>query len=434
MARSDQDSQRSRAVAIAEAEVVPLLQSLVALDTQQAFYEEPPFQDAELQELVAAFLGDLGAEVETFEPPPSLFEAHPLALPGQTFAGRPILWAKLPGSSTGQSLLFNGHYDTVPAAPLVEWTHPPLGGKVVDGRLYGRGACDMKGGLAAALAAAAGLVCADVPLPGDILFNLVPFEEANGLGTVATVLSGRRADAAICCEPTKLIPASACRGVMELEIQVEGRASHAEIAQRHHSEGGAVSSIEKVMKVIEALQDLSSQWQTRPDKQHELLAPPRILPTVLTAGTYWATWPGSATASFDVTYLPTDGDASGRGSMVRLEIEQFVATVAANDDWLAGHPPAFRWGSEFPPAELDTADRFGAVVVDCIASVDRLNGVDFWGDHATLINEGKMPTVLLGPGDPELAHAIDENIAIDELRECAALYVDISLAWGSTAA
>jgi acetylornithine deacetylase len=425
-----EDQGLAAAVAAAQEKVVPLLQQLLAFETEQGDHDEPPKDDLALQEFVAGFFRDLGAEVELFEPPVSLFADHPMGLPGSSFENRPILWATMKGSGDGRSLLFNGHYDTVPVAPLERWQHSHLGLDVEGGRVYGRGATDMKGGLAAAMAAAAALSESRIDLAGDVIFNFVPFEEASGLGTAATMLTGRRADAAICCEPTVLRAVSACRGVMQLEIDIEGRPGHAEIAQPHHSEGGAVNAVDKMIDLQLALRRLSAEWQTRPDKQHPLLRSPYILATEFHGGSYWVAWPASATAAFDVNFLPTEVDAAGRGSKVREEVEAYVRRFSENDGWLRDHQPRLRWVSEFPPpGEVSADDPFFGVVLGEFDGQDEIDGFDAWTDHVTLINEGGIPTIVLGPGDLTDAHTIDEFIEIGELRECVEIYARIATAW-----
>ena len=110
-------------LARAEAEVVPLLQQMVALDTTIGEHDDPPKEERRHQELLASYLRDIGAEVELVEPGVEEFRDHPMYRPNQTFEGRPILWARIPGSGGGRSLLFNGHYDTVVADPIADWTH-----------------------------------------------------------------------------------------------------------------------------------------------------------------------------------------------------------------------------------------------------------------------------------------------------------------------
>ena len=173
----------------AAAEVVPVLREMVSHDTTIGEHDDPAREDSAHQAFVAGYLRDLGAEVEVFEPDqPRVLSAIGCSARARSFDGRPIVWARVPGSGSGRSLLFNGHYDTVPADPIADWTTSPWQADIRDGRLYGRGSCDMKGGIAAALAMAHALVAEGVALRGDLLFNVVPFEEVNGMGTIATML------------------------------------------------------------------------------------------------------------------------------------------------------------------------------------------------------------------------------------------------------
>jgi acetylornithine deacetylase len=420
-----------RAVAQAKLEVVPLLQQMLLFDTDAAGADAPPRREAEHQEFVAGYLRELGAEVEIFEPDRTLFADHPLALPNQTFEGRPILWARVRGRPGGRTLLFNGHYDTVLADPIDQWSFDPRGSDIVDGRLYGRGACDMKGGNAAAIAALAGLVKSGADLSGDVLINLVPFEEVNGMGTIATMLAGKRADAAICCEPTELRPMAACRGVMEFNLEVPGRAAHAEVVQKPHALGGGVNAINKAADLLAGIRRLHASWQTSADKQHPLLSPPSIEATVLHAGTFWASLPESASIGFDITYLPGDADEHGLGSLVRNEIESELNLVAAADDWLAEHPPQYRWESDLPPAEVDVSHPFVRLAVEVASHAEGLGGFDSWADHVSLVSVGGIPAILLGPGSLAQAHTSDEFVAVDDLHRCVEIYTEIIERWGT---
>ena len=431
-ATQESDAAWERARELAADEVVDVASRMVAFNTEAADEASPPKDDLAHQEYVATYLRNLGADVELFEPATAEFADHRMALPGQSFAGRPILWATVPGRDA-LSLLFNGHYDTVLAGPVDKWTEDPWSGGVRNRRLYGRGSCDMKGGIAAALAAVSGLVRAGIELPGPVLFNIVPFEEINGIGTTATMLRGLRADAAVCCEPTELRPSIACRGLLALRLEVDGRAAHAEIPQLHHSQGGGVSAIDKLVDLLGAVRVLNESWRERPDQQHPLLSTPVALATIADGGAHWATWPAAASATFDITYLPQNVDADGYGSRVRAEIEHHVLAAAELDDWLRAHPPRFNWFVDFPPVEIDPEE---PIVRSALAAVHRngepdaeLDGFDSWADQVMLAKEGGIPTVLLGPGSILQAHTADEYVEVDELRRATAVYIDLMRSW-----
>lgn len=417
----------------AAAEVVGIVRKMVSFDTVIVEHDDPPHQDAEHQRFLAAYLRDLGLAVELFEPDLATFESHPMYRPGQTFNDRPILWARLPGRGIGRSLLFNGHMDTVQAEPLADWTHDPWGAEIVDGRLYGRGSCDMKGGIAAAIAVIHALVATGTKLDGDLLLNVVPFEEVNGMGTTATMLRGYRADAAVCCEPTELNPLIACRGILLAELSVRGRSAHAEIIQPHHSRGGGVSAIDKLIDLLLGLRRLNQDWAVRPDKQHWLLSTPYVLPTVMRGGSFASNWPAEASALLNVCYLPREVDADGYGSLVKAELESVIAALAATDSWLSENPPRLEWLCDFPALELDRDHPLVTLTQEAAERQgvpgSHLVGFDTWADQIMVMKEGGIPCVCFGPGSILNAHAADEFVPLADLEACTRVYADIAVRW-----
>jgi acetylornithine deacetylase len=419
----------------ARAESLKVLQRMVGFDTEATTYSDPAREDAAHQEYLAEYLTDLGAKVELFEPEEAVFREHPMTLPGQTFAGRPVLWAELPGGEK-PSLLFNGHYDTVATEPVDEWTHGPWSGEIADGKLYGRGAVDMKGGIAAALGSVASLVRAGFELPGPVLFHTVPFEEHNGMGTTATMLQGGfRADAAVCCEPTEMQPVIACHGILGLRLSVEGRNAHAEFLQPHHSDGGGVNAVDKLCLLLEEMRRLGRIWETDPAKQHPVLPAPTALLSLVRGGDFWASYPSSAEATYDITFQTSDADADGYGGNIRAEIEQRLLGAAALDDWLVEHPPKLEWFVDFPSGEIDPSE---PVVVQALAAASEVlgravepGGFGSWADQVMLIKEGGIPTVLWGPGSVEQAHTVDEFITVEEMERGVDGYLAFLRRWWS---
>jgi acetylornithine deacetylase len=414
-------------------EVVPLLAKLVSFDTTIREHTDAPREDGHLQRFIADYLQDIGCEVELIEPGAHEISDHPMYRPNQTFEGRPIIWSRLPGAGEGRSLMFNGHFDTVPADPVAEWTTGPWTPDIREGRLYGRGACDMKGGIACALAVAKALVTEGARPSGDLFFNVVPFEEVNGMGTTATMLRGRRADAAVCCEPTELNTLIACRGVLLGRLDVEGRSAHAEIVQPHHSAGGGVNAIDKLIDILVRLRATNEEWRTRPDKQHWLLSTPYVLTTVIQGGTFASNWPSHASAILNCCYLPGEVDPTGYGARVREEIEECVRRAAQSDPWLAEHDPTVEWLCDFPAAELDARHRLVATLIE-VAERQRLEnhhlvGFDSWADQVQLMREGGIPAVCFGPGSIHQAHAVDEYVELEDLRTCTRVYADLALTW-----
>jgi acetylornithine deacetylase len=432
------DELTDRIVDRAQREVLPLLREMLACDTTIREHDDPARGEVRHQEVVAAYLRDLGAEVEVFEPATAEFDGHPMFRPNQTFEGRPVIWARLAGTGAGRSLLFNGHYDTVVADPVEDWTHGPWAGEVVGDRLYGRGSCDMKGGIASALAMAHALVAEGVRLPGDLLFNVVPFEEVNGMGTIATMLRGYRADAAICCEPTELNTLIACRGILLGELSVRGRSAHAEIVQPHHSEGGGVNAIDKLIDVLLEIRKMNEDWRGRPDKRHWLLSTPYVLTTIVQGGAFASNWPAAATALLNCCYLPEEVDPDGYGARVKQQIEECVATAADLDSWLREERPRIEWLCDFPPQELGSDHPLVTALAEAAGrhgvSGHRLVGFDTWADQVMLMKEGGIPCVCYGPGSIQSAHAVDEYVPLADLTTCIRVYGDVALSWTGAAA
>jgi len=427
-----------RLLSRAAAEAVRLLPELIRFDTSFYAPSDAARDDLALQEFIAAYLRDLGIEVEMFEPRAEEFESHRLWIPGHVFAGRPVIWARLAGAGIGPSLLFNGHYDTVTADPVDLWSHGPWSGDSADGRIWGRGACDMKAGIAAALAVAHALVAEDARPPGDLFFNVVPFEEWTGMGTLATLLRGYRADAAVCGEPTELNTLTVCRGILLGELSVEGRCAHAEMGQPHHSAGGGVSAIDKLVELLYQLRRLNEDWRLRPDKQDDVLTTPYVLCTLIQGGSYFGNWPQEARATLSVCYLPSEVDDEGYGTHVKMEIEEFIDGVAATDSWLADHKPAMSWEPDIQAVELQPEHPLVTMISDVAkaqgVSGNHLVGYDTSADNRILVNEGGIPSLCFGPGSIHDAHAVDESVSVSELETCARVYAQLALEWGGHSA
>lgn len=188
-----------------------------------------------LQALVSSYLAEEGFALESWEIDAAELETFPGSGvdPGREMARMPVVVGQRAGTGQGRSLILNGHYDVVPAGMVENWRHDPFGGEVEDGRVYGRGAADMKGGIAAMLVALRCIRKAGLALAGDLTVQTVPDEEATCMGTLSCCQRGYKADAALIPEPTGLDVLVAMRGSLWGRITVPGRAGHAEMAQPH---------------------------------------------------------------------------------------------------------------------------------------------------------------------------------------------------------
>lgn len=404
-------------------ELVELASELIRFDTEARQPGDPPRQEAALQSYLAARLAARGAEIDLWEPAPEDVAGSRLVPPGGLgFEGRPQLAARLRGAGGGRSLLLNGHIDVVSAVPREAWTSDPNEPEVRDGKLYGRGSCDMKGGIAAMVLAAEVLVEVGVRLAGDLVVCTVTDEESTGAGGLAAVVHGVRADAGIVTEPSAFDVWTSCRGSLLPTITVPGRPGHAGVGQPDWREGGAVSAIDKATIVIDALRGLQEEWRRRPDHQHPHLSPGDIVPTLVSGGEWIVSYPASCSVAYHVAYLPAHADEGGWGSAVEAEIAERVRCAAAADPWLSEHPPWIDWATDVPSSEVSEDEPVVQALLGAGADVGRprrVSGMDSWHDGATFTRFGGTPCVCFGPRELQLAHTIDEYVVVEDLVECA---------------
>ena len=403
-------------------ELVELTSTLVNFDTTARGGDEPARDEADLQAYLGDRLNRAGAAVDIWEPTPADVAGTRQMPPGLAFDGRPQMAARFAGSGGGKSLLFNGHIDVVSSEPRDRWTSDPNQAEVRDGNLYGRGACDMKGGVACMVYAAEVLSRLGVRLRGDLIVNTVTDEESSGAGGLAAVRHGIKADAGIVTEPTAFEVWVACRGSLTPTITVLGRPGHAELAQPHWRSGGAVNAIEKLGVVLDAVATLREEWRSRADKQHPYLSPSDIVPVIVKGGEWTVTYPASASLTCELMYLPANADADGWGTLVEAEVEQWFARAAAADSWLAENPPTVKWTLDIPPAEVDPGHPLVAATLaasERVGEPSKLGGLDSWFDAATFTRFGDTPSIGFGPRDIAWAHTIDEYVPVDDLVRCS---------------
>jgi acetylornithine deacetylase len=402
-------------------DLVELLRALIAFDTVTHSPGAPARQEAALQRFLGEQLAERGAEVSVAEPDPALVASHAMVPEGFSFVGRPQLVACFRGAGEGRALLLNGHVDVVDVEPRTAWSTDPFDAVVRDGAVWGRGACDMKGGVACMVLAAEVLAELGVRLAGDLIVNTVTDEESTGAGGLVSART-LSADGAIVPEPTGLAAWIACRGSLLSRITVEGRAGHAGIARRHPDEGGAVNAIEKAAYLIEAIRRLREEWALRPP--HPLLSPADCVPTMVAGGQWLVSYPASCRLDCHIEFLPrADGQDGDVGVTVQREFEDWIMRAASADPWLRAHPPCVEWlAGAVPPAEISPEEPVVAALQGAqgdLGRMARLGGLDNWHDGATLIVEAGIPAVCYGPGDVHLAHGADERVPIADLVGCA---------------
>ena len=319
------------------------------------------------------------------------------------------------GNPAGRDLLLNGHIDVVPAGDETAWTTPPWDPAVRRGRVFGRGAVDMKGGLCCALFAAKAVRDAEVRLRGRLSVASVVGEEDGGTGTLATILRGHSADGAVVVEPTQLHVVPAQAGSVMFRLVVHGLSAHGCVREE------GVNAVEKFVPLLAALRRLEEE---RCGASRQPLFAGYRLPWPIEVGTVRA---GDWASSVPDTLVAEGryGVAVGEdGAAARRAFEAAIARAAAADPWLAKHPPDIEWwGGRFDPAVTEVAHPIVTTVIaaaaDIMGSAPPVEGVTYGADMRLLVNVGRIATVLFGPGDVRVAHMPDEHVRLEDLRAAA---------------
>ncbi|MDW7740457.1 MAG: ArgE/DapE family deacylase [Bacillota bacterium] len=360
-------------------------------------------------------LEELGMETRLVKVEPDKLEKYKgFSYDGFSYDRRySLIGLKKGKGGSGRSLILNGHVDVVPPGDTSCWIDDPLSGKYVNGRVYGRGALDMKGGLAAGIMAIKILEDFGYTNSGDLFFSSVCGEETGGCGAFAAVESGLSADGCIILEPTKLKICHIQSGCHTFKITVKGRSIHACMAYK------GINVIDKFYILYDALKKMDRRRHERfSNRFYE--NPGNVAP--FSVGTVAAgEWPSS---------VPDLLEAHGRMGIfpgetveeMHREFEDTLRQAAETDSWLAENLPEIEWYEGlFEPAETDINSD---LVKTLAASHQQILGRSVQYDAATYGSDmrifnlyANIPTVLYGPGDVSLAHTVNEYIEIDQVLE-----------------
>jgi acetylornithine deacetylase len=374
------------------------------------------------QDYMEDALHSLGAEVDAWDIDMARLSRHPSysAEFDRTTARGVVgtVHGTASGSASGpggRRLLINGHVDVVPPGDDANWTSPPFQPEVRGGAVYGRGSCDTKGGLAAALEALGAVRDAGVTLTGEVALTTVVGEEDGGCGTLAALERGITADGCVVLEPTDLAVVPAVAGALSFRIRIAGRSAHGAIREE------GVSAIEKLPIVHRALVALEHDRNVREaDPLFGWLERPFAICAGRVAG---GDWPSS-----EADWLVLEG-RYGVGpdedlDEARAELETTVWSAALTDDWLSTHPPTVAWwGGQFLPGRTAVGHPLVTDVSAALTAVTGrpadVRGMPYGCDMGLFTRLAEIPTVVFGPGDIRDAHRPDEHVAVADLVTAA---------------
>jgi acetylornithine deacetylase len=367
--------------------------------------------EGRIQTFLFDYLKKLGLEVDMWESDWESLKKHPGYIPvDRGYEGRPNIVGTWKGTGGGRSLLLNGHTDVIPVGNGEGWSDNPWSATVKDGRLYGRGSCDMKSGVASHILAVDFLKNAGFRLMGDVLINIVIDEEVSGHGTLDTVIRGYTADAGISGETSGLAVQPACIGRIWFEIEIQGKP--AGIQRRYQG----VSGIELGYKITKAVEALEAKRVAT--VKHPLYPKPiDALPCMIGAfhsGSFPSSFPATCLLKGSMATVPGEDHEGVKRSLV-----EHIAKVATEDDWMKDHPPIVRFvgydaqASQIPVDHpiVSTVSRNYTEVTGQQAEISGRQGA---ADTRFLNLYGHTPTVIFGPGSTAVMHSDDEYVSIDD--------------------
>jgi acetylornithine deacetylase len=303
----------------------------------------------------------------------------------------------------GSSLMLNGHMDTVGVEGMTVDPFSPL---IVGGKLYGRGACDMKGGIAAMIGAIKSIADSNSRLRGDLVFAAVVDEEHMSLGT-KRLTEEYKTDAAIVGEPTSLNIATSHKGFSWLEVETRGKAAHGSVPER-----GRDAIVYASMVVLE----LKNLQRTLDKHAHPLLGPPKIHTSTIDGGTNWSTVPDRCLLRVERRTVP------GENASPIIEMEDVFRSIKQHNREFDAE---VRLVYEMPALETSVNESITRTLVDTLSEITKSTaevvGVPYWTDGALLAMHS-TPTCIFGPGDISLAHSRDESINPEEVMQAAETY------------
>lgn len=402
-------------------DLVAFIQQLVRVPTL-------PGEEGKVSGIIATKLESLGMQVAHLPVNLETLQDHPAFCDdGFPYDNRNNIIGILQGcnSSKAPSLILNGHTDVVSPGDEDLWSGSPWSGKVVDGRIFGRGAADMKSGLAVGIFALEAVKRSGLRLKGDLMIQCVAGEETGGCGTLAAIAAGYKADAAIITEPTCLTICPVQSGALSFRLTVKGKSVHACMKNK------GISAIEKFLPLFQEVETFNAE---RHRQFHNPLYPDplNIAPTginVVNSGDWPSTVPDKLVADGRFGVFPDESVNEAKACF-----ETMVQQAAEKDPWLKQHPPEIEWREgQFEPGstslEAPIIKTIGACHETITGKDPGMEGVTYGSDLRLFTNHARIPAVLYGPGNVLDAHTVDESISIAEIMQATKILALTIVEW-----
>lgn len=373
---------------IRKKELIDLTTRLVQIST-----ENPPGNEKAAAQFLKPLLSKMGFKIKTVLSP----------------KGRWNIVAERRWGKGGRTLIFNGHLDVVPAGNPSQWKYPPFKGTLSKGRIYGRGASDMKSGIASFIHALSTIERSKMRLhQGAVVLHLVSDEESHGRQGMGflTQKEGIRGDAALVGEPTDLQPVIAQKGALWLRISTLGKSAH---GSRPHL---GVNAVEKMMKLMERLNSIALETE------HPLLGKPTLNVGTIQGGTKINIVPDRCEIEADRRMLPGE------------KKEEVLEKIKETLDSLRSQDPFFQYRMEeidfAEPCEVNPEEEIVKIAVEAIQEVmgkkPSLRAFSGFTDSRFYINQCHIPTLIFGPGEVDQIHTTDESVEVEALVQAARIY------------
>ncbi|MEM2991471.1 MAG: M20 family metallopeptidase [Halobacteria archaeon] len=368
--------------------VIRTLCELVKVNT-----ENPPGLEGNIVVPLGDLLKDLGADVELQE----------------VMKNRPNVIASLGDRNSRRSIILCTHTDVVPTGDVRRWRFPPFSGRVSRHRVYGRGACDAKGALAAMIEAMRAF--ADSNLEGRVMLAAVMGEEdAESKGARHALELGLKGNCAIIGEPTNLRVETAHKGGIRPRITVYGRAAHASSPER------GINAIKEMMKLIRALEKHAREVRRR---KHPLLGGASLTVTLIKGGDRINVIPEECSIHIDRRLIPGETPEAAKEEL-KNTVEQIIHKLKIKAE--------VKIETKYPPAEVSESELIVKLAREAAEEITGVKqkpsgfkaGCDMW-----VFTKNGIPAVILGPGSLNEAHTINEFVEIDQVLNCARIYSQI---------